>query len=83
MIQLGDGKFPRFYLMPGMGNKCLHRFRMDEDNGLHKKVCEGVEFFKAEVISVQEYFSEFEKASGGKDLINKFQQLKQLKGFIA
>ena len=27
MIQLGDRKFPRFYLMPGMGEKCLPRFR--------------------------------------------------------
>ena len=30
-----------------------------------------VEFFNAAVINVQKYFSEFEKAVGGKDLINK------------
>jgi len=24
----GEGKFLRFYLMPGMGKKYLHRFRM-------------------------------------------------------
>jgi len=26
----GVGKFPRFYLMPGMGKKCLHRFELRE-----------------------------------------------------
>ena len=27
MLQQGLAKFPKFYLMPGMGEKCLHRFR--------------------------------------------------------
>ena len=55
---------------------------LDDDTGLHKKVCEGVEFFNAEVINVQEYFPNLEKVSGGKDLITKFVKLKKLKGII-
>ena len=89
---LSDGTWLEITLSENTAYKKLFRYGhqaplskvlwLDEDSGLHKKVCEGVEFFNAEVISVQEYFSEFEKTSGGKDLINKFQKLKQLKGLI-
>lgn len=56
---------------------------LDEDTGLHKKVCEGIEFPNAQVLSIEKYNSEFGRVSGGNALINKFQQLKQLKGLIA
>ncbi len=55
---------------------------LEKDTGLHKKVCKDVDFPNAEVVSVQEYYSEFDKSSGGRELVNKFQQLKQLKGII-
>lgn len=55
---------------------------LDEDTGLHKKVCEGVEFQNAQVINIKKYFSELENMPKGNVLINKFYQLKQLKGII-
>ena len=78
---LADGTWLEITLSENTAYKKLFRYGhqapllkvlwLDEDSGLHKKVGEGFEFFNAEVISVQKYFSEFEKASGGKDLINK------------
>ncbi len=55
----------------GKNNQCLY-----------KKVCEGVEFPNARVVNFKKYFSELGKISGGKNLINKFVQLKKLKGII-
>lgn len=55
---------------------------LEKDTGLHKKVCEGIEFPNAQVISIEKHYSELGKIFGGNALINKFQQLKQLKGII-
>ena len=55
---------------------------LEKDTGLHKKVCKDVDFPNAEVVSVQEYYPEFDEGSGGCELVNKFHQLKRLKGII-
>jgi len=55
---------------------------LDEDTGLHKKVCENIEFPNAQVISIKSYFLELGDVDGGKNLINKFIELEKLKGII-
>ncbi len=55
---------------------------LEKDTGLHKKVCKDVDFPNAEVVSVQEYYPEFDESFEGCELVNKFHQLKQLKGII-
>ncbi|MFN2436750.1 MAG: hypothetical protein ABR513_06640 [Desulfotignum sp.] len=55
---------------------------LDEDKGLHKKVCKNVEFPNAKVLNIKEYFSKLRKTTQGKDLIKRFQKLKNLKGII-
>jgi len=60
----------------------LNVLLLDEDKGLHKKVCKNVEFPNAKVINVKQYFPKLRKTSRGKDLINRFQKLKNLKGII-
>ena len=55
---------------------------LDQDTGLHKKICEAIEFPNAQVISIEKYYSKLEKYSGGNALINKFEQLKSLKEII-
>ena len=55
---------------------------IDEDAGLHKKLCKSVEFPNAQVINIKKYFPELEKVSGGNELVNKFGELKKLKGII-
>jgi hypothetical protein len=55
---------------------------LDEDKGLHKKVCKNVEFPNAKVLNVKEYFPKLRKTSQGENLINRFQKLKNLKGII-
>jgi len=55
---------------------------IDEDIGLHKKICESVEFPNAKVINIQKYFSKLEKLPGGYELINQFGALKKIKGII-
>lgn len=55
---------------------------LDEDTGLHKSICQGIEFPNALVINIQDYFPELAKVSGGNGLINKFHQLINLKGTI-
>ncbi len=89
---LSDGTWLEITLSENTAYKKLFRYGhqapalkvlwLDEDAGLHKNICEGIEFPDALVVNIQEYFPELEKVSGGNDLINKFQQLKNLKGII-
>jgi hypothetical protein len=55
---------------------------LDEDKGLHKKVCKNDKFPNAKVANVKEYFSKLRKTTRGENMINKFQKLKNLKGII-
>ena len=55
---------------------------IDDDTGLHKKVCKNIEFPNAQVISIKSYFLELGNIDDGKDLINKFGELEKLKGII-
>ncbi len=55
---------------------------LDEDSGLHKQVSQNVVFPKAQMINVNTYFSELEEVPGGNELINRFEELKNLKGIL-
>jgi len=89
---LPDGTWVEITLSENTAYKKLFRYGhqtpllkvlwLDEDVGLHKKVCENIEFPNVQVINIKKYFSDLGKISDGNNLINKFLQLKQLKGLI-
>lgn len=81
-ITLSENTAYKKLLQYGHQAPALNVFWLDEDTGLHKNLCEDIEFPNALVINTQDYFPELEKVYQGNDLINKFQQLKELKGII-
>jgi hypothetical protein len=89
---LSDGTWLEITLSENTAYKKLFRYGhqaqslkvvwLDEDTGLHKKICESVEFLYAQVISIQKCFAKLKKLSKGKDLIKKFLELKKFKRII-
>ena len=55
---------------------------LDEDEGLHKKVCKDTVFPNARVESVETYFPMLKTFLNGNELIDKLYQLKSLKQII-
>ncbi len=52
---------------------------LDEDQGLHKSVCQRVAFPNARVERVQRFYDEL-RVNGGEELVRKLDMLKELKG---
>ncbi len=55
---------------------------LDEDDGLHKSLCQGIKLPNAEVISVESYYAKLDEQIEGKMLIEKLEKLKKLKGVL-
>jgi hypothetical protein len=55
---------------------------LDPDNGLHKKVCQSIQFPNAEVVNIERYYDQLKQSQKGIEIINKVVQLKQLKGVV-
>jgi hypothetical protein len=51
---------------------------LDEDNGLHKRACKGVNFPNAEVVSVKDYYLQLSEHIDGNALIEGLERLKML-----
>ena len=55
---------------------------IDEDTGLHKTIFQDFEFPNAEVQNIQDWFPDLLSVSNGKELVDRFEELKKLKHVI-
>jgi hypothetical protein len=55
---------------------------LDEDKGMHKGICQDVRFPNAEVLRVDSFYSRLKEQEKGRELIERFECLKGLKGVV-
>ena len=89
---LGDGSWLEVTLSENTAYKKLFRYGhqadflrviwLDEDNGLHKKVCQNIQVPNAEIVNIECYYDRLKQNQKGLEIINKFVQLKHLKGIV-
>ena len=55
---------------------------LDEDEGMHKSICQGVKFPNAEVVGVDSFYAQLKERQQGRELIERFECLKGVKGVV-
>lgn len=89
---LGDGSWAEATLSENTAFKKLFRYGhqapqlqviwLDTDDGLHKRLCDGIEFPNAHVRPVDWYFPKLRETSNGGDVIRQFDTLRALRGKV-
>ena len=55
---------------------------LDTDDGLHKRLCNGIEFPNAHVLPVDSYFPKLLETSDGAEITRQFDTLRALRGNV-
>ena len=86
---LGDGSWAEVTLSENTAFKKLFRYGhqaprllvvwLDTDDGLHKQLCEEVEFPNANVRPVDWYYPQLDRTANGRDVVQKLETLRGLK----
>jgi hypothetical protein len=89
---LEDGTWVEATLSANTAYKKLFRFGhqscrlkvvwLDEDEGLHKRVCKNVVFPNAVVTNVDQFYPRLADCPGGEEVVEKLERLRELKGII-
>ncbi len=89
---LDDGSWVEVTLSENTAYKKLFRYGhqadfliviwIDPDDGLHKQVCQNIQFPNAELVNIEHYYAQLQQSSSGLEIIKKFEQLKKLKGVV-
>ena len=91
-FSIGDSSWIEVTLSENTAYKKLFRYGhqvdfirviwIDPDEGLHKKVCQNIQFPNADVVNIEHYYDQLQRTSQGIEIINKVEQLKKLKGVV-